>query len=135
MTSCAGDAAFSRNDSVFPSPLLCSVSGEAGYYHWRELPQVSFLSRQMFCRDKQLFVSQMCCRDKHVFVATKHVICRNKSMLVATKRLWHQTRVCRDKHNFVATNIILSRQKLCRGNHTFVATKDVIRVAVPAKDS
>ena len=25
-------------------------------YHWRELPQVSFLSRQMFCHDKHVFV-------------------------------------------------------------------------------
>ena len=28
-------------------------------YHWRELPQVSFLSRQNFCRDKDVFA----CRD------------------------------------------------------------------------
>ena len=41
-------------------------------YHWQELPQVSFLSQQKFCRNKR------------VFVATKHVLCRNKSMLVMT---------------------------------------------------
>ena len=68
-------------------------------YQWRELPQVSFLSRQFFC-------------DKHMFVATKRVFCRDKSMLVATKvlsrqffeiifvmtKVLRQTRVCRDKN-------------------------------------
>ena len=48
-------------------------------YHGRELPQVSFLSRQKFCL------------DKHMFVATKVLsrqtrVCRDKSKLVATKR-------------------------------------------------
>ena len=64
-------------------------------YHWRELPQVSFLSRQKYpCRDKTYF-----CRDKS-FVTTKIF--------------------CRDKHNFkeekgifVAANILLSWQKTC----------------------
>ena len=26
-------------------------------YHWRELPQVSFLSRERFCCNKQVFVA------------------------------------------------------------------------------
>ena len=56
---------------------LLMVEGEeedsaAVFYHWRELPQVSFLSRQMFCR------------DKHAFVATKDVFCRNKHVFVVT---------------------------------------------------
>ena len=34
---------------------------DARLYRWLELPQVSFLSRQIFCR------------NKHVFVETKHV--------------------------------------------------------------
>ena len=78
-------------------------------YHWRELPQVSFLSRQMFCH------------DKHVFVARKNVFCRIKSMLAAMKVLSRQN-FCRDKYSswqarvcrakcFVATSILLSRQK------------------------
>ena len=62
-------------------------------YHWRELPQVLFLSRQ-----NTSFVStNIClsfCRDKHV--------CCNKT--------------------FVAANIILSRQKFCHDKLTFVAT-------------
>ena len=65
-------------------------------YHWRELPQVSFLSRQAFC-----------C-DKHVFLVTKYV----KIMLhtfVATNTCLSGQTFCRDKYNFVATNV-LSRQ-------------------------
>ena len=63
-------------------------------YHWRELPQVSFLSRQKYachlsrknyvCRDK---TRQKFCRDKHTFVATKDVFCRDKHMFVATKTI------------------------------------------------
>ena len=51
-------------------------------YHWRELLQVSFLSRRKFCR------------DKHVFVATKVSLSRQKY-------------VCRDKRVFVATKVLL----------------------------
>ena len=41
-------------------------------YRWRELPQVSFLSRQKFCSDKHTFVmtKDVFCSDKHVFVMT-----------------------------------------------------------------
>ena len=79
---------------------------DARLYRWLELPQVSFLSRQIFCR------------NKHVFVETKHVFCRDKSMHVSTK------------HVFVATNIILSRQAyFCRDKHVFVATKVCLRLS------
>ena len=44
--------------------------------YWRELPQVSFLSRQSFVATKPMFV----------FVATKHVFCRDKTF-VATKMI------------------------------------------------
>ena len=93
---------------------------DARLYRWLELPQVSFLSRQIFCR------------NKHVFVETKHVFCRDKSMHVATKLLSRQTRVCRDKHNFIATSVRLSRQKhVCRNKSMlrFVATKIILMVA------
>ena len=50
----------------------------AGFYHWRELPQVSFLSRQKLC----------CC---------------NRSMLVATKLSSRKNYVCRDKYFFTTT--------------------------------
>ena len=87
-------------------------------YHWRELPQVSFLSWQNFCHNKHVFFW----RDKHMFVVTKHVFCHNKSMLVVTKIF------CHDKHNFVATNIILSWQKFCHDKHTLAMTKDMFVV-------
>ena len=57
-------------------------------YYWRELPQVSFLSRQKFCL------------DKYVFDEAKHVFCRDKSMLATTKLLSRQKYAC------------LSRQKV-----------------------
>ena len=71
-------------------------------YHWRELPQVSCLSRQTrVCRDKHVFVAtkvclsrQTFCRDKHIFVAASLLLSR-------------QTCVCRDKTR------LLTRQKFC----------------------
>jgi len=94
-------------------------------YHWRELPQVSFWSRQKFCRDKHVF-----CRDK------ARLFCLDKSMLSATKPLSRQkclsnTCVCvcvcvatsfvatsillpRENMSFVATNTFLSLQNFCR---------------------
>ena len=69
------------------------------YHHWRELLQVSFLSRQ------------------------KHV-CHNNTF-VATNIFFSRQKFCYDKHNFVATNvfchekgfveasILLSQQKTC----------------------
>ena len=64
-------------------------------YHWRELPQVSFLLRQKFCCNKLTFV----------MTNTKHVSCHDKSLS------W--------QNYFVVTNIILLQQ------HTFVVTKDM----------
>jgi len=77
------------------------------YYHWRELPQVSFLSRQTCVwREKQVFVATKIwlsppnkieygpgvCRDKS-FVATKY-FCRDKIRV-----LTRQPPVCRDKND------------------------------------
>ena len=48
-------------------------------YHWRELPQVGFLSRQThidFCHD-----NYNVCRDKHIFVATNTRLSRQKCYL------------------------------------------------------
>ena len=65
-------------------------------YHWRKLPQVSFLSRQTrVCRDKGRVLSKMC-RDKHK--------CRDKIMQLFLSR----QKFCHDRHVFAATNIILS---------------------------
>ena len=81
-------------------------------YYWRDLPQVSFLSRPRFCHEKKLFVaSKYFCRVK-IFVTTN---------------------ICRDKHNFVATKAWLSRQNFCR-NIMFVATKGLSRQAYFFRD-
>ena len=45
-------------------PYRAVISYRPLRYQWRELPQVSFSSRQKFCR------------DKHVFVTTKHIFCQ-----------------------------------------------------------
>ena len=39
------------------SILPASSKGFVEFYHWRELPQVPFLSRQTFCRNKRVFVA------------------------------------------------------------------------------
>ena len=104
-------------------------------YHWRELPQVSFLSRQnaYFCHDKTHLLSRQkyACRDKnnkHVFFVTN--ICRSKRFCPGKKYFLAAKIFCRDKHYFVATNIILSRQTLfCRDKHNCVATKVLSRQA------
>ena len=110
------------------------------FYHWRELTQVSFLSRQNtsfvstkvclprqnICRDKICLSGQTFCHDKHTFVTTKDVFCpdkHDKSKLVATKVF------CRDKHIFVATE-----DMFCRDKHMIVATK-IILMAAPANDT
>ena len=79
--------------------------------HWRELPQVSFLSRQIFY----------------------HVFCSDKNMLAATKRLSRQNYVCRNKI-FVATNTCLSRQKFCRDKIMFVLRKVLSRQEYVCRD-
>ena len=65
-------------------------------------PQVSFLLRQNFCRDKMMCLSrQKFCLDKHTFFATKDVF------FYATTLLSRQAYFCRDKRRvlscFVAT--------------------------------
>ena len=100
---------------------------------WRELPQVSFLSRQKYA-----------CRDK-TFRATN--TCLSQQICVSTNILSRQNIFCRDKHNFVSTKVLsrqayfccdkrrlLSRQtRVCR-DKTFVAAK-MILVAAHASDS
>ena len=87
-------------------------------YHWRELPQVSFLSRQ-----------------KHVFVATKHIFCRNKTHLLSQQNICHNnimfaatkqfccvktfvaTNICRNKHTFLMTKVLSRRAYFCRNKN------------------
>ena len=58
-------------------------------YQWRELPQVSFLSRQTrVCRDKsKLLLTKIFCCDKYHFVATSKLLSRQKMGFVATKMI------------------------------------------------
>ena len=96
----------SLQQSVMPANILHRDLWLARGCHWRELPQVSFLSQQTCaCRDNTRLLSRQtyACRDKS-FVATNVCVSRQS---------FCQTRVCRDKY--------LSRQKLCRGKHNFVA--------------
>ena len=45
--------------------LSTQCSPKPVYYHWQELPQVSFLSQQKFCGDKHIFCQNIC-HDKHL---------------------------------------------------------------------
>ena len=101
------------NDSAksFGMPIVPATP----HYYRRELPQVSFLSRQTyFCCDK---------RHNSSFVVTK-------SMLVATNTLI-----------FVAASILLSRQKTCFvGTNTCLSrlcrdNSKMVLAAAPANDT
>ena len=90
--------ASSQQRPIKKRPPNITIDSSFQLYHWREMPQVSFLSQQKFCReDKTRLLPQQkyACRDK-TFVATKDFFCRNKHVFVATS----------DK-TFVATKMIL----------------------------
>ena len=70
--------------------VSAAILNWAEKYHWRELPQGSFLSRQKSFVDKYLSQQTRACHNK------THLLSRQKY-----------------KHNFVATSILLSRQKMC----------------------
>ena len=89
-------------------------------YHWRELPQVSFLSLQnrSFVTTKVCLPHQNICLDKILFVATKY-FCRNKSNTCPS-----QQKLCCDKHTFVATKNVFCRSKhVCHDKSKLFATK------------
>ena len=113
--------------------VVCQRATEL-FYHWRELPQVSFLSRQKFRRDKHGFVAafHVFCRDvtrflsrpKYAsdksFVEKKCLFCRDKTFVTANiyrdkhnfdKRLWRQACFCRDKHVLATTKHVFCRDK------------------------
>ena len=113
------------------SPSWCN----AVWYHWRELSQVSFLSRQNVCHDRGFVSTTMCLSRQNtslfatkVCLSSKQKFCLDKHTFVGTKDVF-----CRDKNVFVATKVCLSRQNLCHDKR-FVATK-MIFVAAPANDS
>ena len=76
---------------VLPTHTACV------YYHWRELPQVSFLSWQK------------CCHDKLTFVMTTRV-CHSKTCLLSQQKY-----ACHDK-TFVETKLCLPRQTHAKVN-------------------
>ena len=106
--------------------------GKGDKYHWRELPQVLFLSRQTrVCRgEKNVF----CC-DKDMLVTT--TLLSRQNYVATSILLSRQTRVCRDKtcicrdktrllsrQNYVCRNKYLSRQKTCLSQQKFSRDKN-----------
>ena len=153
VTSGHGSAPWKVSISWPWSSLCCGCAGRCGsdgschsgytwkwrlqvelVYHWRELPQVSFLLSQKFC-----------------FVMTKYVLCHDKSMLAATKlclsqqntfvmtkvllrqayfccnkrRVFPWQKTCLSQHIFVVMKVLSQQTYFCRDMHTFVMTKDV----------
>ena len=106
-------------------------------YHWRELPQVSFLSWHTFCRKKHVsFVS-----TNPSFVMTK--VSLSSQNFCHAKNILSQQKFCLYKHNFVTTNNFVmtkvlsqayfshDKRLVCHDKHfycnkiMFVMTKDV----------
>ena len=115
-------------------------------YHWRELPQISFLLRQKFSRDKYVFVATkyvFCCCF-FVFLSRQKYACRDKTFVATKFYLSQQIRVCRDKHTFSCEKRrVLSLQtrvkkivatNICRNKHVFVATTVLSRQAYFCRD-
>ena len=93
--------------------VTCGVSA-THTSHWRELPQVSFLSWEKFCRNKHVFVTPGLVPS---FVATK--VCWS------WQNLSRQTYFCHDKIMFIATKVVSRQAYFCHDKHVFVATKHV----------
>ena len=69
-------------------------------HHWREMPQVSFLSRQT-----------RVCHDKRRVLSRQKYVCRYTTFVV-TKSCLSGQNLCRDRYTFVATK--KKRRVLCR---------------------
>ena len=68
---------------------------DARRYHWRELPPVSFLSRQKcLSRQNPSFVATKVCLSRQKWYLSQQNIFVNKSLLLS-----RQTRVCRDNND------------------------------------
>ena len=100
------------------------------FYHWRELPQVSFLSRRntyVFCCDKSMLLlrQRYACRNKtlrhkHTFFATKDVLSRQThisfKLLLLTLTAFQGKRAsasCKSSHLCIMEHSHLFRLKLC----------------------
>ena len=120
--------------------FILSKRTHAPSYHWRELPQVSFLSRQKtntcllrqkyFCRDKRIFVLRNIilsrqayfCRDKRVCCDETRLLSRQK--YACRDRTFVATKTCFSRQTFLSTNV-LSRQKY------FIATNINLIIQTP----
>ena len=84
------------------------------FYHWREVPQVSILSRQTRLLSQQTYAF-----SGKSFVGTKKLSPQNTCFVATIMRkkvsLSRQNYACRDKY--------LSRQTFCRDKNMFAATK------------
>ena len=136
----------SRSGAFPPSSCesVCVLWVQVWVYHWRELPQVSFVSWQKFCHDKCVCHGKTClllwqkyaCHDKTLFrqnnfVATKVLLWLSQTNICHDKNLLQWTHAW-DKHNFVATKLLLQQEYFCVcHDKTFVMTK-MILVAAPA---
>ena len=108
---------FPARDGAVVKAIDLIVYCDTLQYHWRELPQVSFLSRQNTCLSRQ----------NTSFVATKvglsrqTYFCRNTTL--AATNICRDKQFCHDK-SFVATSLLLSRRNSClsRQKTWFVAT-------------
>ena len=84
--------------------------------HSLKLPQVSFLSRQKFCRDKHVF-----CHDKSMIATIK--LFHDKIMFIMTSILFRQQKTHFVMTNvFVTTKVSLSQQNVCHNKIIFVVT-------------
>ena len=54
-------------------------------YRWRELPQVRFLSRQMFGRDKHVFVAKNMCLSRQKTCLPRQNMCLSRQDFVVTR--------------------------------------------------
>ena len=112
---------------------ICKNRGHLLAYHWRELPQVWFLSRQSFCRNKRVNMSfvmtkvclpQQLLSGQNIFVMTKLLwhdryfswqTCVMTSILLLRQRTWFVstniwTHVCRDKNHTYGSSCQLGKQ-------------------------
>ena len=141
--------------TVLQSSVVNSTHPPA--YHWRELPQVSFLSRSFVatntclspsrqntsfvptkvCLLRQKVLSQQnCLLRQTIFDSTKRLcLCLPRQSFVATSiLLWlylYTTQISLSRQNYVCHDKYVSRQKYVCHDKTFVATKMML-VAAPA---
>ena len=95
-------------------------------YHWRELPQASFLSQQKFCHNKHVswqntsFVATKVCLLQQQKMSWQNYVCCNKAFV--TTNIWCDKLVFVTT-NFVMTNMCLLQQKHACHDKRFAVTK------------